>query len=164
MIVLPCSTAGTFTPLVREKLSRYRIPASPERGLSLGDLRVHPFVGGENIAQFVAFATSVKSNSSSPEAMSVGTYLGSGSLLVKAVWRVFGDPSGWAVGCVPFTHHFMGMKQNSLTLPFANVRLTSVALIESVWVVWAAKIGTAAACPRCQVYSSARHSSYQRRF
>jgi hypothetical protein len=56
------------------------------------------------------------------------------------------------------------MNQNSLTLPFANVRLTSVALSDNVWVVWAAKIGTAAACPRCQVVSSARHSSYQRRF
>jgi transposase len=39
-----------------------------------------------------------------------------------------------------------------------------VTLIDNVWVVWAAKIGTAAACPRCQVVSSARHSSYQRRF
>jgi hypothetical protein len=56
------------------------------------------------------------------------------------------------------------MKQNSLTLPFPNVRLTSVALIDNVWVVWAAKIGTAAACPRCQAVSSARHSSYQRQF
>jgi hypothetical protein len=31
----------------------------------------------------------------------------------------------------------MGMKQNSLTLPFPNVRLTSVTLIDNVWVVWA---------------------------
>ncbi len=58
----------------------------------------------------------------------------------------------------------MGMKQNSLSLPFPNVRLTSVTLIDNVWVVLAAKIVSAAACPRCHVVSSARHSSYQRRF
>ena len=67
-------------------------------------------------------------------------------------------------GPVPGTHHFMGMKQNSLTLPFRNIRLESVVLIDGVWVVEAQKQGTAAACPRCQVASSARHSSYQRRF
>jgi hypothetical protein len=33
---------------------------------------------------------------------------------------------------------------------YSNVRLTSLTLIDDVWVVWAAKIGTAAACPRCQ--------------
>jgi transposase len=58
----------------------------------------------------------------------------------------------------------MGMKQNSLTLRFPDIRLASVALIDGVWVVGAQKFGTAAACPRCQVASSARHSSYQRRF
>jgi len=56
------------------------------------------------------------------------------------------------------------MKQNSLTLPFPNVRLTSVTLSDDVWVVLAESIGTGAACPRCQVTSSVRHSSYQRRF
>ena len=80
------------------------------------------------------------------------------------VWRTFGDPAGWENGPVPGTHHFMGMKQNSLTLPFPDIRLESVVLIDGVWVVVAQKQGTAAACPRCQVASSARHSSYQRRF
>src|SRR5208282_1366259 len=56
------------------------------------------------------------------------------------------------------------MAQNSLTLPFPNVRLTSATLSEDIWVVVAESIGTAAACPRCQIASSARHSSYQRRF
>jgi transposase len=58
----------------------------------------------------------------------------------------------------------MGMKQNWLTLQSLGIRITSVVLIDGVWVVWAQKLGTAAACPRCQVVSSARHSSYQRRF
>jgi hypothetical protein len=39
----------------------------------------------------------------------------------------------------------MGMKRNSLALPFPNVRLPSVTLVDNVRVVWAAKIGTAAA-------------------
>src|SRR5271165_5151741 len=81
---------------------------------------------------------------------------GSGSLLVTR--------AGVQGGPVPFTHHSVGMKQNSLTLTFPNVRLTSVTLSDDVWVVWAESIGTAAACPRCQIASSARHSSYQRRF
>ncbi|HWO21542.1 MAG TPA: TIR domain-containing protein [Kofleriaceae bacterium] len=58
LIVLPCSTAGTFTALVAEKLVHYNIP-HPRSGMSLGELSVLPFKGGENIAQFVAFAASV---------------------------------------------------------------------------------------------------------
>jgi transposase len=56
------------------------------------------------------------------------------------------------------------MKQNSLTLPYSSVRLTSATLIDGVWAVRADKISTAAACPRCRVVSSARHSTYQRKF
>jgi len=56
------------------------------------------------------------------------------------------------------------MTQNSLTLPFPNVQLTSFALIDDVWVVEAASIGTVAACPSCLVVSAVRHSSYERRF
>jgi len=39
LIVLPCSTAGTITSFVREKLVNYRIPY-PRPGLILGDVRV----------------------------------------------------------------------------------------------------------------------------
>ncbi len=42
--------------------------------------------------------------------------------------------------------------------------LTSVTLIDDVWVIGAEKRSNAAVCPRCQVVSPARHSSYQRRF
>ena len=68
------------------------------------------------------------------------------------------------MGRFPRMHHFVGMTQSSLTLPFPNVQLTSFALIDDVWVVEAASIGTVAACPRCLVVSTARHSSYVRRF
>src|SRR4051812_46810388 len=77
MIVFPCSTGGTITPFVREKLTHYNIGARPEQNLLLGELSVHPFVGGENIAQFVAYAVSVERNSSSPEAIRrIGLRLG----------------------------------------------------------------------------------------
>ena len=56
------------------------------------------------------------------------------------------------------------MEHYSLTLPFPDVRLTSVTLIDDVWVIRAEKMSNAAICPRCQVVSPVRHSSYQRRF
>jgi zinc-finger of transposase IS204/IS1001/IS1096/IS1165 len=64
---------------------------------------------------------------------------------------------------VLFTHHSNGMKQNLLTSPFSDIRLVSAAVVDGVWVAEAQKLSTAAACPRCQAVSSARHSSYQRR-
>lgn len=76
MVVLPCSTAGTITSFVREKLAHFRIPF-PEPKMELGDVRVMPFEGGENIAQYVAYAASVKSNSSSKVAIQkIGRQLG----------------------------------------------------------------------------------------
>jgi hypothetical protein len=61
LIVLPCSTVGSVTPFVREKLRNYRIPY-PKPVMNLGDVQVHPFEGGENIAQFVAYAVSVEAS------------------------------------------------------------------------------------------------------
>jgi transposase len=55
------------------------------------------------------------------------------------------------------------MKQNLLTSSFSDIRLPSATVVDGVWVVEARKLSTEAACPRCQVVSSARHSSYQRR-
>src|SRR5271166_4414203 len=68
VIVLPCSTAGTVTGLVARTLSNYSIP-HPNRGMKLGDVEIFPFEGGENIAQFVAFAASVRSDASTIEAI-----------------------------------------------------------------------------------------------
>jgi len=77
MIVLPCSTGGTVTSFVYEKLKNHRISARPERKMVLGDIYVHPFVGGENISQFVAYAASVKGSSSTYEAINkIGIKLG----------------------------------------------------------------------------------------
>lgn len=76
LIVLPSSTAGTVTPFVRKRLVHHRIPY-PEVGMELGDVSILPFEGGENIAQFVAYAASVDDNSSDIEAIRrIGEHLG----------------------------------------------------------------------------------------
>jgi hypothetical protein len=56
------------------------------------------------------------------------------------------------------------MTPNSLALPFLNIRLTSLTLVDDVWVIRAEKIEQRGGCPLCEVASPARHSSYQRRF
>jgi hypothetical protein len=76
LIVLPCSTEGTITSFVRQRLIHHRIPY-PSPGMKLGDVAIMPFEGGENIAQFVAFAASVDSQSSSGDTIQrIGEQLG----------------------------------------------------------------------------------------
>lgn len=59
LIVLPCSTAGTTSSFVFQKLLRYNIPA-PQPGMRLGDVDVMQFKGRENVAQYVAYAATVE--------------------------------------------------------------------------------------------------------
>jgi len=68
LIVLPCSTAGTVTGFVARSLAHHSIP-HPREGMRLGEVEIMPFEGGEDIAQYVAFAASVKGMTSSPEAI-----------------------------------------------------------------------------------------------
>lgn len=68
VIVLPCSTGGTVTGFVARSLSHYSLP-HPAAGMRLGTVEILPFEGGENIAQFVAFAASVKSMTSTLDAI-----------------------------------------------------------------------------------------------
>jgi hypothetical protein len=76
LIVLPCSTSGTITPFVRHRLVHHNIPY-PKPGMELGDVSIIPFEGGENIAQYVGFAASVKSDHSSESAIRrIGNALG----------------------------------------------------------------------------------------
>lgn len=76
LIVLPSSTAGTVTGLVARSLFQYSIP-HPTDQMALGDVEIMPFEGGENIAQYVAFAASVRSMKSSVEAIKkIGATLG----------------------------------------------------------------------------------------
>jgi len=68
VVVLPCSTGGTITGFVARTLNKYSLP-HPSAGMRLGEVEILPFEGGENIAQFVAFAASVKSMTSSLSAI-----------------------------------------------------------------------------------------------
>ncbi len=76
LIVLPCSTGGTITGFVAQSLNRYSIP-HPTMGMELGHVEILLFEGGENIAQFVAFAASVEFMTSSTSAIErIGFALG----------------------------------------------------------------------------------------
>lgn len=66
LVVLPCSTGGTVTNFVLNHLREYSIP-HPRTGMSLGDIDILPFDGAENVAQFAAFAVSVKRMSSNEQ-------------------------------------------------------------------------------------------------
>jgi hypothetical protein len=68
LIVLPCSTSGTVTGFVARSLAGYNIP-HPHEGMQLGEIEFMPFEGAENIAQFVAFAASVESMTSTVQAI-----------------------------------------------------------------------------------------------
>src|SRR5215471_3386678 len=76
LIVLPCSTVGTITHFVAQRLAQYSIPR-PRFGMVLGEVEVKPFEGADDIAQFVAFAASVGLFSSEKAIKSIGRALGS---------------------------------------------------------------------------------------
>lgn len=87
MIVLPCSTAGTVTSFVRARLARYRLPDPGP--MNPGAVAVLPFEGGENIAQYVAFAASVEGNHSSPDIIrQIAARLGEITRELPAIRRV----------------------------------------------------------------------------
>ncbi len=77
LVVLPCSTIGTVTGFVARSLAHYALPHPRDR-MEHGEVEIMPFEGGENIAQFVAFAASVLApGSSTPDAIrSIGRTLG----------------------------------------------------------------------------------------
>jgi hypothetical protein len=75
LVVLPCSTAGTVTHLVANKLERFSLPTpTPMR---LGAVQVLPLEDARHLAQFAAFAASVAAFTSSPETIAtIGAALG----------------------------------------------------------------------------------------
>lgn len=68
VIVLPCSTAGSITGFVARALNQYSLP-HPVGDMEIGGVEILPFEGGENIAQYVAFAASVNAMTSSLSAI-----------------------------------------------------------------------------------------------
>jgi hypothetical protein len=67
LIVVPCSTTGRVTPFVRERLQRFALP--DVSAIPHGGVRVLPLTGADNVAQFVAYAASVRGTESTPEAI-----------------------------------------------------------------------------------------------
>jgi hypothetical protein len=98
LIVLPCSTVGTVNRSVALRLVHYGIPNPPEE-LELGEILTTPFVGGENIAQFAAFAASVEGIHSSPDAIiAIGEALGRFTVAEASVRSVFAPLLGAGAG------------------------------------------------------------------
>jgi hypothetical protein len=58
LIVVPCATGGSVTGFVAQRMRRFALPAVPAP-LALGDVRLRPLAGADNVAQFVAYAASV---------------------------------------------------------------------------------------------------------
>ena len=98
LIVLPCSTGGTITRFVANRLLEYTIPR-PKRGMELGDVQIMPFTGAENIAQYVAFAASVLSMTSKPDAIfKIGRAIGKFSLENESVRTISAPLLGAGAG------------------------------------------------------------------
>lgn len=98
LIVLPCSTSGTITRFVQEKLWAYSLPHPPERML-LGQVAIEAFHGGEEIASYIAYAASVHGVRSSESAIrEIGVALGRASTNNPAIRRVFAPLLGAGTG------------------------------------------------------------------
>jgi hypothetical protein len=75
LVVLPCSTAGTFTPKVAARLAQFSIP--PPQAMPLGDIRLIALDDASQVAQFAALAASVANFESSPQTVrQIGAALG----------------------------------------------------------------------------------------
>ncbi|RWA70018.1 TIR domain-containing protein [Mesorhizobium sp.] len=98
LIVLPCSSVGTVTGFVGRSLEHYSIP-HPMADMQLGEVEILPFTGGENIAQYVAFAASVDGMTSSVEAIeSIGRALAQFSLENSSVRSISAPLLGAGAG------------------------------------------------------------------
>jgi hypothetical protein len=101
LIVLPCSTSGTITSFVRQRLINYNIPY-PKPGMRLGDVAILPFNGGENIAQYVAFASSVRTDRSSRSAIRrIALQLGEATIENPSIKLVSAPLLGAGAGGLP---------------------------------------------------------------
>jgi hypothetical protein len=101
LIVLPCSTLGAVTQFVHDKLVHHHIPY-PGRVMKLGDVSIIPFEGGQNIAQYVAYAASVEDNDSSePAIRRIGERIGAATNEGTTIRRVSAPLLGSGAGGLP---------------------------------------------------------------
>lgn len=101
LIVLPCSTGGTVTDFVANRLLAYTIPR-PRRGMLLGEVDIQEFGGAENIAQYVGFACSVLGMTSTEKAIkSIGRAIGQFSAKNPSVSEIAAPLLGAGAGGLP---------------------------------------------------------------
>jgi hypothetical protein len=133
LVVLPCSTAGTVTDFVARSLSQYRLP-SPPTTMQLGQVHFEPFVGGDNISQYVAFAASVQSMRSSPDAIgSIGRSLGELTSSTPSVRAVSAPLLGAGAGGVQSEIVVEQLRNGFVETASPNATLTISVLHRSVY-------------------------------
>jgi hypothetical protein len=133
LVVLPCSTAGTITRFVATALRKYRIP-SPKRSYELGQVDILPFTGGENIAQYAAFAASVKGQSSTPAAIRlIATRLGLATQEYSSVRAVSAPLLGAGAGGIRSEHVVDSLAEGFKSKAHADAVLTISILHEVVF-------------------------------
>ena len=101
LIILPCSTSGTITRFVEQHLADFEIQY-PKSGMKLGQVDIMPFTGGENIAQFVAYAASVEHHSSTTKAIEqIGVHIGNFTMSNSSIRAISAPLLGAGAGGLP---------------------------------------------------------------
>ena len=124
LIVLPCSTAGTVTGFVARSLAHHSIP-HPREEMRLGEVEIMPFEGGEDIAQYVAFAASVKGMMSSVKAIEeIGSTLGAFTCKQSSVRFVSAPLLGAGAGGIQSEKVVAALKTGFGSMAHAGANLT----------------------------------------
>jgi TIR domain len=100
MIALPCSTEGTVTGPVERRLRQFSLPHPGE--MSLGQVQICPLDDADQVAQYVAFASSVLDFSSTLDAISqIGVALGDATRDHRSVRSISAPLLGTGAGGLP---------------------------------------------------------------
>jgi hypothetical protein len=133
LIVLPCSTSGAITPFVARRLVQHSI-LRPKSGMALGEVEILPFEGGEDIAQFVAFAASVHNNTSGiKELETIGQALGRFTADTPSVRYVATPLLGAGAGGIPSEHVTAALREGFTATAAADTTLIIHVLHQKVY-------------------------------
>jgi hypothetical protein len=133
LIALPCSTSGTITGFVARSLVHYSIP-HPRSGMSLGEVEILPFDGADDIAQYVAFAASVRSNSSTAGAIeAIGSQLGTFTRIQSSVRNISAPLLGAGAGGLKSEAVVAALKRGFLSTADPSTTLVIHVLHEEVY-------------------------------
>jgi hypothetical protein len=133
LIVLPCSTGGTITRFVADRLMEYAIPR-PRRGMELGTVDIKPFSGAESIAQYVAYAVSVRQMESEECAIErIGVALGKFTVENESVRSVSAPLLGAGAGGLQSERVIGALSTGFRSTAASNAVLTIHVLHQSVF-------------------------------